>query len=109
MADIADCGRADTKIFLWDYVRCVEWCECAGYQKHLNKPKLLTREEYVKRIEVSRLELVREEDVTPNILTAQRVIVRECRKCDPGMGINTNPDCAKAFLEGKIACFEFYL
>ena len=110
MTDIANCCRADTKIFLWDFVRCVEWCECAGYQKHLTIPHpLLTREEYVKQIEVSRLALVREEDVTPYVLPSQHVIVRECRKRDPDMVVYTNPYCAKDFLEGKIAYFEFYL
>ena len=110
LTDIADCCRADTKIFLWDFVRCVEWSKCTGFRKHLDIPHpLLTREEYVKKIEVSRLALVREEDMTPYILPAQHVIVRECRKRDPDMVKYTNPYCAKDFLEGSTAYPVFYL
>ena len=110
LGDIADCCNTNTRIFLWDFVRCVEWKECVGLNKHLTlHHPLKTREEYLQKIDMSRLELVKEEDMTPYILPSQKVIVRECKKRDPDMVKYTNPHVAKDFFDRKLAYFEFTL
>lgn len=110
LVDIAECCDTNTQVFIWDAIRKVDWKDCETVNKHLkmNNP-LISKEEMLKKIGSSRLELTDFEDFTTYVIPGYQVITRECQKRDPEMKVLTFPLLKDAFAEGTLGYVIYYL
>ena len=100
----------DTKIFIWDFVRKVDWELCKEANRHLKMPhSLLTNEEILGHFKKADLDLVEFEDATKFIIPGYKIMTRECKKRDPNMEVLTYPLVGTAFMEGLLAYVYYCL
>lgn len=109
LENVAVCSDKDTRIFIWDFIRKVNWSECSEANTHLKWDILLSKEEVLQCIETSKLILTRYEDATAYIIPSYNVMERECRKRDPEMTTLTYPLVAKAFRSGLLGYVYYHL
>ena len=103
LAQLVSCCDKDTKIFIWDFIRKVEWERCQEANRHLKMPhSLLTKEEVLDGFEKAGLDLTNYEDATKYIIPSYKVMSRECIKRDPDMEVLTYPLFGPAFEEGLL-------
>lgn len=110
MENVAACSDKNTKIFLWDFIRKVDWSDCMEMNVHLKlKYPLLSKEEYMQVIDISKLKLTRYEDATAYIIPSYNVMERECKKRDPETKTLTYPLLAEAFRNGLLGYVYYFL
>ena len=112
LTHLVSCCNKDTKIFIWDFIRKVDWERCAEANRHLKMPHpLLTKEEVLAGFEKVGLDLVEFQDTTEYIIPGYKVMTRICKRRDPDMEVLTYPLVGTAFMEGLLAyvCYSLKL
>jgi len=108
--NVADCCDKDTKVFIGDFNRLVDWSECAEMNIHLKIDfPLANKKEILEEVERSRFKLTGFEDMTKYVIPGYKVIEKECRKRDPELKTLTYPLKGKAMMEGKISYVIYQL
>jgi cyclopropane fatty-acyl-phospholipid synthase-like methyltransferase len=107
---LISCCDKNTKIFIWDLVRNVEWEDCRDANRHLKMSNpLLTKEKVLENYQKAGLELIHYEDATKFIVPGNKFLIRECKKRDPDMLALTNPLLATALVEGILGYYYYCL
>jgi cyclopropane fatty-acyl-phospholipid synthase-like methyltransferase len=107
---VADFCNKDTLVISQDFNRVADWDECADMNSHLKMEyPLLNKEEILKEVERSRLQLTEFEDLTKYVIPGYTIMEKECRKRDPEMRELTYPKMGKAMREGKISFVAYYM
>ncbi|XP_063684383.1 uncharacterized protein LOC134818674 [Bolinopsis microptera] len=108
--NLVSCCVKDTKIFIWDFVRNVEWELCKEANRHLKRPHpILTKDNVLDLFKKTGLDLVDFEDATKFIIPGYKIMTRECKKRDPNMEVLTYPLVGEAFMEGLLAYVYYCL
>ena len=110
LADVVACCNKDTKIFIWDFVRKVDWELCKEANRHLKMPHpILTKDHVIDHFKKAGLDLVDFEDATKFIIPGYKIMTRECKKRDPNMEVLTYSLVGTALMEGLLAYVHYCL
>ena len=72
------CCNDDTKVYIWDHARKVNWDLCVNTQRHLKLPHpIMTSEEVRAAIDRARFKLTKFEDDTKYVIPGYLILTRE--------------------------------
>ena len=110
LENFSSCADDQTKILIWDFHRNVDWSLCEVANRHLKMAfPMASKEEFLEKVERSKLELADLEDMTPYIIPGYKIMERECRNRDPELKYLTYPFFGQAIIEGKVSYAFYYL